>query len=70
MLIELHSQTTTTPKIRAAIQVSDEPARVLAERYGTTEQTFTNGVSAIAWPIAAIRRASETSMPPYFGRHL
>jgi transposase-like protein len=39
MLIHLHSQATTTPKIRAAIQVSDEPAWVLAERFGTTEQT-------------------------------
>jgi len=28
----------TTPKVRAAIQASNEPARVLAERRGTTEQ--------------------------------
>jgi transposase-like protein len=28
-----------TPKIRAEIQASDEPAWVLAERFGTTEQT-------------------------------
>ena len=39
MLIQLHSQATTTPKIRAKIQASDEPAWVLAERFGTTEQT-------------------------------
>lgn len=39
MLIKLHSQATTAPKIRAAIQASDEPAWVLAERQGTTEQT-------------------------------
>jgi len=39
MVIKLHSQATTTPKIRAAIQASDEPAWVLAERHGTTEQT-------------------------------
>jgi transposase InsO family protein len=39
MLIKLHSQATTTPKIGAAIQASDEPAWVLAERHGTTEQT-------------------------------
>ena len=39
MLIHLHSQATTTPKVRAEIQASGEPARVLAERYGTTEQT-------------------------------
>ena len=39
MLINLHSQATTTPKTRAEIQASDEPARVLARRYGTTEQT-------------------------------
>ena len=30
---------TTTPKVRAAIRASDAPASVLAERYGTTEQT-------------------------------
>ena len=39
MLIKLHRQATTTPKVRAAIQASDEPAWVLAERHGTTEQT-------------------------------
>ena len=30
---------TTTPKVRAAIQTSGEPASTLAERFGTTEQT-------------------------------
>jgi hypothetical protein len=40
MLIMFHSQATTTPKIKAAIQASNEPAWVLAERNGTTEQTF------------------------------
>ncbi len=39
MVIKLHSQATTPPKIRAAIQASDDPAWVLAERHGTTEQT-------------------------------
>ena len=39
MLVRLHSQATTTPKIRADIQASSDPAWVLAERYGTTEQT-------------------------------
>ncbi len=39
MLIHLHSQATTTPKHRAAIQAGHEPAWVLAERLGTTEQT-------------------------------
>ena len=39
MLINLHSQAVTTPKTRAEIQASDAPARVLARRYGTTEQT-------------------------------
>ena len=38
MLIHLHRQATTTPKVRAAIQGSEEPASVLAERYGTTER--------------------------------
>jgi len=40
MLIHLHKQATTTPKVRAAIQASREPASVLAERFGTTEQTI------------------------------
>jgi transposase InsO family protein len=40
MLIHLHKQATTTPKVRAAIQNSDEPAWVLADRFGTTEQTI------------------------------
>ena len=39
MLIHLHKQATTTPKVRAAIQASTEPASTLAERFGTTEQT-------------------------------
>ena len=39
MHIMLHKEATTTPKVRAAIQASDEPAWALAERYGTTEQT-------------------------------
>jgi transposase-like protein len=39
MLIHLHKQATTTPKVRAAIQASVEPASALAERFGTTEQT-------------------------------
>jgi transposase-like protein len=39
MLIHLHKQATTTPKVRAAIQASDEAASALAERFGTTEQT-------------------------------
>ena len=30
---------TTTPKVRAAVQASDAPASVLAERFGTTGQT-------------------------------
>lgn len=40
MLIHLHSQATTTPKVRAASQASDEPDSVLAARFGTTEQTI------------------------------
>jgi hypothetical protein len=40
MLIHLHTQATTTPKVRAAIRASREPASVLAERFGTTEQTI------------------------------
>ena len=39
MLIQLHKHATTTPKVRAAIQSSNEAASVLAERFGTTEQT-------------------------------
>ncbi|MCE8433121.1 IS481 family transposase, partial [Rhodovulum sulfidophilum] len=34
MLISLHKQATTTPRIRAAIQASTDPAWKVAERYG------------------------------------
>jgi transposase-like protein len=40
MLIHLHSQATTTPKVRVAIQMSDETGTVLAERFGVTPQTI------------------------------
>lgn len=39
MLISLHKQAATAPKIRAAIQASTEPAWRVAERYGTSLQT-------------------------------
>jgi transposase-like protein len=39
MLIHLHKQATTTPKVRAAIQSSDDTGPVLAERFGVTPQT-------------------------------
>ncbi len=39
MVIQLHKQATTTPKVRSALQASDASASILAERYGTTEQT-------------------------------
>jgi hypothetical protein len=44
MLIRLHSQATTTPKVRAAIQASDEPGTVLAERFGDEEGRVANAV--------------------------
>jgi len=57
MLIHLHKQATTTPKVRAAIQASGEPASVLAERFGTTEQTISiSGVIATAFTTAATQR--------------
>jgi len=40
MLIHLHSQAKTTPKVRAAIQESDEAGTVLAARFGVTAQTI------------------------------
>jgi hypothetical protein len=39
MLVRLHSQATTTPKIRAAIQACEDLAWMLSERYGISEQT-------------------------------
>lgn len=39
MLISLHKQAATTPKIRAAIQANTEPAWMVAERYGISAQT-------------------------------
>lgn len=40
MLIHLHKQATTTPKVRAAIQASDDAGTALAERFGVTAQTI------------------------------
>lgn len=40
MPIRLHSQATTTPKVWAAIQASDEVGTVLAARFGLTPQTI------------------------------
>lgn len=37
MLIQHHKQATTTPKIRTAIQASDEPAWIVTERYEISE---------------------------------
>jgi hypothetical protein len=39
MLVRLHSQATTTPKIRAAIQACDDPAWRVSERYGISGQS-------------------------------
>ncbi|MEM6676234.1 MAG: hypothetical protein AAF675_00020 [Pseudomonadota bacterium] len=39
MLVSLRKQATTTPKVRAANQASDEPACVLADRYCTSDWT-------------------------------
>jgi hypothetical protein len=33
MLVRLHSQAMTTPKIRAAIQTCEDPAWMVSERY-------------------------------------
>jgi transposase-like protein len=40
MLIHLHNQATTTPKVRAAIWAGDEPGTALAERLGVAAQTI------------------------------
>lgn len=40
MPIHLHSQATTTPRVRAAIQASDAVGTVLAGRFGVTPQTM------------------------------
>jgi hypothetical protein len=40
ILIHLHKQATTTPKVRAAIQAGDDAGTVLAERFGVTPQTI------------------------------
>jgi len=41
MLIHLHKQATTTPKVRAAIQASTELASALAERFGNEAEKKT-----------------------------
>jgi len=40
MLINLHKQATTTPKVRAAIQASGDAGTALAERFGVTRQVL------------------------------
>jgi hypothetical protein len=40
MMLSLHKNATTTPAIRARIAASDEPAAVLAGRYGVTLDTI------------------------------
>mgnify|MGYP002176199963 CR=1 FL=1 len=64
MLVRLHSQATTTPKIRAAIQASNDPARVLAERHGTTEQTVWKWRKRDGFRIAATLPTSNDFRPP------
>ena len=39
MTIRLHKNATTTPRIRALIQASDEPQTVLARRFGVSVET-------------------------------
>ena len=39
MMISLHKNATTTPGIRQQLSGSDEPASVLALRYGVSEET-------------------------------
>ena len=40
MMLSLHKNATTTPAIRAKIAASEEPAAVLAGRYGVTLDTI------------------------------
>ena len=62
MLISLHKQATTTPKIRAAIQASREPAWLVAERYGISEQTVWTEPRARHW----FERRGEGAAVPTF----
>ncbi len=39
MIISLHKNATTTPGIRQRMAQSDEPAAVLAQRFGVSEKT-------------------------------
>lgn len=39
MMIALHKNARTTPAVRAEIAASAQPASVLAQRFGITEQT-------------------------------
>jgi hypothetical protein len=64
MLIKLHSQATTTPKVRAAIQASDEPAWVLADRHGTRKQTVWK------WRILLRSHPRLGQGAPYFAKRI
>jgi hypothetical protein len=46
MLIALHKNARTTPAVRAEIAASNEPARVLAERFGITYGSSGNALRA------------------------
>ena len=62
MLISLHKQATTTPKVRGAIQASSEPAWRVAEHYGISEQTVWTEPRARHW----FERRGEGAAVPTF----
>ena len=62
MLVRLHSQATTTPKIRAAIQASNEPAWVLAERHGTDYSGITKGDVSFTEGVSIADMSSDASV--------
>ena len=66
MQIRLHKQATTTPKVRAAIQASDEPAWVLAllipldGLLAVIREFLTQTSHGLVWTVACGDMASAT----------
>jgi len=72
MLIRIHKQATITPKVRAAIQSSDDAVTVLSERIGVKSQTICKSqarkVIRDSWPLVGRTEADSTAQSLIFCR--
>ena len=66
MLIRIHKQATITPKVRAAIQGSDDAVTVLLERFGLESQAMHKSRKRDksiqdSWPLGGRTEADSTA---------